>query len=113
LSDRVKVITGAALDTLPTLSGPFDLSFIDADKQSNPDYFRWALKLSRRGSVIVIDNVVREGRVIDAKSDDANIKGIRRLTEMMADEPHVSATAIQTVGVKGYDGLAVALVVAD
>ena len=113
LSDRVKVITGAALDTLPTLSGPFDLSFIDADKQSNPDYFRWALKLSRRGSVIVVDNVVREGSVIDAGNDDANIKGIRRLTEMMAAEPRVSATAIQTVGVKGYDGLAVALVVAD
>ena len=113
LSDRVKVITGAALDTLPTLSGPFDLSFIDADKQSNPDYFGWALKLSRRGSIIVVDNVVRDGRVIDAQSDDPNIQGIRRLTEMMAAEPRVSATAIQTVGVKGYDGLAVALVVAD
>ena len=113
LSDRVKVITGAALDTLPTLSGPFDLSFIDADKQSNPDYFRWALKLSRRGSVIVVDNVVREGKVIDVGSDDANIKGIRRLIEIMAAESRVSVTAIQTVGVKGYDGLAVALVVAD
>jgi predicted O-methyltransferase YrrM len=113
LSDRVKVITGAALDTLPNLSGPFDLSFIDADKQSNPDYFGWALKLSRRGSIIVVDNVVRDGRVIDAQSDDPNIQGIRRLTEMMAAEPRVSATAIQTVGVKGYDGLAVALVVAD
>jgi predicted O-methyltransferase YrrM len=113
LSDRVKVITGAAIDTLPTLSGPFDLSFIDADKRSNPDYFRWALKLSRRGSIIVVDNVVREGRVLDAKTDDADIQGIRRLTEIMAAESRVSATAIQTVGVKGYDGLAVALVVAD
>lgn len=113
LSDRVKVITGAAIDTLPTLSGPFDLSFIDADKRSNPDYFRSALKLSRRGSVIIVDNVVREGRVIDAKTDDADIQGIRRLTEMMAVESRVSATAIQTVGVKGYDGLAIALVVAD
>ena len=91
----------------------FDFSFIDADKQSNSDYFRWALKLSRKGSIIVVDNVVREGRVIDAKSDDANIKGIRRLTEMMAAESRVTTTAIQTVGVKGYDGLAIALVVAD
>ena len=113
LSDRVKVITGAALDTLPTLSGPFDLSFIDADKQSNADYFRWALKFSRRGSVIVVDNVVREGRVIETDSGDANIEGIRRLNTMIAAEPRVSATAIQTVGVKGYDGLAIALVVAD
>ncbi len=113
LADRVKVVTGAALDTLPTLSGPFDLSFIDADKQSNPDYFRWALKLSRRGSIIVVDNVVREGRVIERDSNDANIDGIRRLNTMIAGEPRVSATAIQTVGVKGYDGLAIALVVAD
>jgi predicted O-methyltransferase YrrM len=113
LSDRVKVITGAALDTLPSLSGPFDLSFIDADKQSNPEYFRWALKLSRKGSVIIVDNVVREGRVLDASSDDANIRGTRRLFDAMAAEPRVSTTAIQTVGVKGYDGLAIALVVAD
>ncbi len=113
LSDRVKVITGAALDTLPALSGPFDLSFIDADKQSNPDYFHWALKLSRRGSIIVVDNVVREGKVLDAKSNDANIDGIRRLNTMIAAESRVSATAIQTVGVKGYDGLAIALVVTD
>jgi predicted O-methyltransferase YrrM len=113
LADRVTVITGAALDTLPALKGPFDFSFIDADKQSNPEYFRWALKLSRKGSVIVVDNVVREGRVVDAKSDDPNILGIRRLHEIMAAEKRVDATAIQTVGVKGYDGLAVALVVAD
>jgi len=113
LADRVTVITGAALDTLPGLKGPFDFSFIDADKQSNPDYFRWALKLSRKGSAIVVDNVVRDGRVIDAKSDDPNIQGIRRLNEIMAAETRVDATAIQTVGVKGYDGLAVALVVAD
>jgi len=112
-ADRVTVITGAAIDTLPTLGGLFDFSFIDADKKSNPDYFQWALKLSRQGSVIVIDNVVREGRVIEADSNDANIEGIRRLNTMIAAEPRVSATAIQTVGVKGYDGLAIALVIAD
>lgn len=113
LADKVAVITGAAIDTLPTLQGPFDFSFIDADKRSNPDYFRWALKLSRKGSVIVVDNVVRGGRVLDAKGGDPDVEGIRRLHEMMAAEPRVSATAIQTVGVKGHDGLAVALVVAD
>ncbi len=113
LADKVTVITGAAIDTLPRLKGPFDFSFIDADKQSNPDYFRMCLKLSRKGSVIVVDNVVREGRVLDTKGGDANVEGIRRLYEIMAAEPRVSATALQTVGVKGHDGLAVALVVAD
>lgn len=110
-ADRVDVITGAAIDTLPTLGGMFDFSFIDADKKSNPDYFQWALKLSRQGSVI--DNVIREGRVIETDSNDANIEGIRRLNTMIAAEPRVSATALQTVGAKGYDGLAIALVVAD
>ncbi|HEX4860335.1 MAG TPA: O-methyltransferase [Rhizomicrobium sp.] len=113
LADKVTVITGAAIDTLPTLKGPFDFSFIDADKRSNPDYFRWALKLSRKGSVIVVDNVVRWGRVLEAASGDPDVEGIRRLNEIMAAEPRVSATAIQTVGAKGHDGLAVALVVAD
>ena len=113
LGDRVKVLTGAAIDTLPTLSGSFDFSFIDADKKSNPDYFQWALKLSRRGGVIVVDNVIREGRVIETGTNDANIEGIRRLNTMLAAEPRVSATAIQTVGIKGYDGLAIALVTAD
>jgi predicted O-methyltransferase YrrM len=113
LADRVTVLTGSAIDTLPTLGGLFDFSFIDADKKSNPDYFQWALKLSRQGSVIVVDNVVREGRVIETDSNDANIEGIRRLNTIIAAEPRVSATAIQTVGVKGYDGLAIALVIAD
>lgn len=113
LADKVTVITGAALDTLPTLDAPFDFAFLDADKKSNPDYFGWALKLSRKGSVIVVDNVVRGGKIVDAASTDENIQGIRRLNEIMAAEKRVSATAIQTVGVKGYDGLAVALVVAD
>jgi predicted O-methyltransferase YrrM len=113
LADRVEVITGAAIYTLPTLGGLFDFSFIDADKKSNPDYFQWALKLSRQGSVIVVDNVIREGRVIEIGTNDANIEGIRRLNTMIAAEPRVSATALQTVGNKGYDGLAIALVVAD
>jgi len=112
-ADRVDIITGAAIDTLPTLGGMFDFSFIDADKKSNPDYFQWALKLSRQGSVIVVDNVVREGRVVETDSNDANIEGIRRLNTMIAAEPCVSATALQTVGAKGYDGLAIALVFAD
>jgi predicted O-methyltransferase YrrM len=113
LEDRVDVITGAAIDTLPTLGGLFDFSFIDADKKSNPDYFQWALKLSWQGSLIVVDNVIREGRVIETDSNDANIEGVRRLNTVMAAESRVSATAIQTVGSKGYDGFAMALVIAD
>jgi len=113
LADRVEVITGAALDTLPTLGGLFDFSFIDADKKSNPDYFQWALKLSRQGSVIVVDNVIRGGRVIETGTNDANIEGTRRLNTVIAAEPRVSATTLQTVGAKGYDGFAVALVIAD
>ena len=113
LSDRVEVITGRALDTLPKLVGQFDFFFIDADKISNADYFRWALKLSHRSSVIVVDNVVRDGEVIDADSADHGVAGTRKLMDYLATEPRVSATAIQTVGVKGYDGLVVALVIAD
>jgi len=114
-ANLAQVRLGRAIDTLPELeaegAGPFDLVFIDADKPSNPEYFAWALKLSRRGTVIVVDNVVRRGAVADAASDDAAVQGVRRLNAMMALEPRVSATAIQTVGVKGYDGFAVALVV--
>jgi predicted O-methyltransferase YrrM len=109
------VRVGRAVDTLDELdresAGPFDLVFIDADKQSNAAYFAWALKLSRRGTVIVVDNVVRAGAVADAASTDAAVQGVRRLNHLMATEPRVSATAIQTVGIKGYDGFAVALVV--
>ncbi len=101
---------GPALATLPQLAGPFDFIFIDADKESNADYFGWALKLSRRGSLIVVDNVVRDGRVIEAASTDPLIQGTRRLYEAMAVEPRVAATIIQTVGRKGHDGLALALV---
>lgn len=110
LGRKVEVILGKALDTLPSLTGPFDMSFIDADKQSNAEYFSWALKLSRPGSLIVVDNVVRDGKVIDTRSKDASVQGVRRLNDLIAGEKRVSATAIQTVGSKGYDGFTVALV---
>jgi predicted O-methyltransferase YrrM len=117
LADVVELRLGLALNTLPQLAaegrGPFDLIFIDADKPSNPDYFAWALKLSRRGSLIIVDNVVRKGAVIDAASADPNVVGVRRLYELIAAEPRVSATAIQTVGSKGYDGFALALVTGE
>lgn len=113
LANIVELRVGRALETLPELAGPFDLIFIDADKPSNSDYFTWALKLSRQGSLIVIDNVIREGAVIDAASADPNVQGVRRLNELLAAEPRVSATAIQTVGSKGYDGFTMALVIAD
>ncbi len=114
LGDRVSVRIGRAIDTLPQIeaenAGPFDLTFIDADKPSNPDYFEWALKLTRPGGLIIVDNVVREGAVIDAQSTDANVRGSRRVLERMAAEKRVTATAIQVVGVKGWDGLAIAQV---
>jgi predicted O-methyltransferase YrrM len=108
----VELRLGAALDTLPHITGPFDLIFIDADKQNIPRYFEWALKLGRVGSLIIVDNVVRGGAVIDAASGDASVQGVRRFLDMLAGEPRVSATAIQTVGLKGYDGFALALVTA-
>jgi predicted O-methyltransferase YrrM len=114
LLDRVDLRVGPALDTLPQLessgAGPFDLIFIDADKRSNPQYLDWALKLSRPGTVIVVDNVVRDGRVIDAESDDPDIQGTRQMFEIMAAEPRLSATVVQNVGIKGYDGYALAVV---
>jgi len=116
LDGVVEVIEGKALETLPRLlaegRGPFDFVFVDADKQNQADYFTWALKLTRVGSVIVLDNVIREGAVADAGSADPAVQGVRRANELMAKEPRVSATAVQTVGSKGYDGFAVALVVA-
>jgi predicted O-methyltransferase YrrM len=103
-----------ALETLPRLAaegrGPFDLIFIDADKPSNPEYFSWALRLSRPGTMIIVDNVVRGGAVANAASADASVRGVRRLNEMLAAEPRASATTIQTVGSKGYDGFTLALV---
>jgi predicted O-methyltransferase YrrM len=110
LEKKVEIRVGPALDTLPSLEAPFDFTFIDADKQNNAEYFTWALRLSRPGSVIVVDNVVRDGKVIDAQSRDASVQGVRRLNELLAVEKRVSATAVQTVGMKGYDGFAVALV---
>jgi predicted O-methyltransferase YrrM len=110
VSDLVEVRVGEALKTLPMLEGPFDLVFIDADKQNNADYFQWALRLSRPGSVIIVDNVVREGKVADPDSTDENVLGVRRLVDLIAAEPRVSATAIQTVGGKSYDGFLLAVV---
>jgi predicted O-methyltransferase YrrM len=116
LADVADVRVGPALDTLPKLQaegdGPFDLIFIDADKPGYPDYLRWSLRLSRPGSMIIADNVVRGGAVADSASTDANVQAVRRFIEMLAAEPRVSATAIQTVGSKGYDGFALALVLA-
>lgn len=114
LADVVEIRVGRALDTLPELAaegyGPFDVVFIDADKPSNPDYLAWSLKLTRPGSLIVADNVVRDGGVVDGTSDDPKVQGVRRFTELVAAEPTLSATALQTVGSKGYDGLMMALV---
>jgi predicted O-methyltransferase YrrM len=114
LAEIVEVRLGPALDTLPQLAreglGPFDLIFIDADKASTADYFAWALKLSRPGTLIIVDNVIREGAVIDAGSPDASVQGIRRFLEAAKAEPRANVTAIQTVGSKGYDGFAVVLV---
>jgi predicted O-methyltransferase YrrM len=107
---RVDIRVGRALDSLAALQAegvePFDFAFIDADKQSIPQYFEWALKLARPGSVIVVDNVVRRGAVIDKASTDPNVIGVRLFNELVAKTPNVSATAIQTVGTKGYDGFA-------
>jgi predicted O-methyltransferase YrrM len=115
LSDRVEVIVGPALDTLPRLAGDpgpasFDLIFIDADKPNNPAYFDWAVRLTRPGGAIVVDNVVRQGRVADRSSDDPNVIGTRQLLEAMADHPGIAASALQTVGSKGHDGFAIAFV---
>jgi len=114
LSKRVEIRLGRALDTLPKLAAeakdPFDLIFIDADKASIPQYFTWSLKLSRPGSVIIVDNVVRKGAVIEADSRDEDVQGVRRLNEMLMTEKRVTATTIQTVGSKGYDGFTLALV---
>jgi predicted O-methyltransferase YrrM len=110
----VEIRIGDALETLPQLSaerrGPFDLIFVDADKQNIPAYFEWAMKLSRPGTLIVVDNVVRSGAVIDADSDDPSVQGVRRFVELLGAQTGASGTAIQTVGTKGYDGFAVVLV---
>jgi predicted O-methyltransferase YrrM len=116
LADLTEVRVCRAQETLPHLvtsgAGPFDLIFIDADKAGYPDYLRWSLELARPGTVIIADNVVRDGAVVDPASDDPDVRGVRRFIELLAAEPRVSATAIQTVGTKGYDGFALAVVVA-
>ena len=115
LEGVVEVVVGRAAETLARLAaegrGPFDLFFLDADKEGNPEYLRWALELSRPGTLIVADNVVRGGAVLDAASEDPAVRGTRRFAELLAADPRVSATAIQTVGSKGWDGFTVALVV--
>ncbi|MFZ6862675.1 O-methyltransferase [Undibacterium sp. Ji67W] len=114
LSHIVEVRVGKAIDTLPLLEqegiAPFDLIFIDADKPSNPSYLEWSIKLSRPGTVIIGDNVVRNGAVTDGGSDDKNVIGVRRFFDLMAENPRLNATAIQTVGSKGYDGFSIAMV---
>ena len=105
-------MTGAALDTLPTLQGqePFDLVFIDADKNNYPGYLDWAPRLTRPGSLILGDNVVRAGSVLDPDSDDPNVVGVRRFNEMLAADERLEAVILQQVGAKGYDGLSLARV---
>ena len=114
LERMIELRLGRAIDSLQQLveerAGPFDLIFIDADKAGIADYFAWSLKLARPGTVIVVDNVVRKGAVIDADSTDASVQGVRRFAGMLAHEPRVSATTLQTVGAKGYDGFTLAVV---
>ena len=115
LSDRVEIQTGAAVDSLASLEaagfGPVDFAFIDADKQNNVAYFRSALRMARPGGLIVIDNVVRGGRVTDPDSTDPSVIGTRAVVEAIAAEPRVTATALQTVGSKGWDGFILATVI--
>jgi predicted O-methyltransferase YrrM len=110
LAEVAEVRVGRGLDLMRSLSGPFDLFFIDADKEGYPEYFRGCLELSRPGSVIVFDNVVREGKVIEPSTRDSMVQAVRRLYEDIAAESRVSATSIQTVGAKGYDGFCMAIV---
>jgi predicted O-methyltransferase YrrM len=113
VDDRVEVIVGAALDTLPALAErdeKFDLFFIDADKENNVAYVEWAVKLSEPGAIIVVDNIARFGRVLDPAPDDLQARAVRDMLEMMGANPRLDAAAIQTVGTKGWDGFAVAIV---
>ncbi|MBY4890635.1 O-methyltransferase [Pantoea sp. DY-15] len=110
LAERVVLHTGAALDVLPTLEAPFDMIFIDADKVNNPRYLEWAIKLSKQGTVIMGDNTVRGGGVIGSSSEDLNVKGMREFVQMISEDERLDATAIQTVGEKGWDGFVMAIV---
>lgn len=108
VADRVKIVVGEALDTLPGLTGAFDLIFIDADKENNSAYLRHAIRLGRRGTVIVVDNVVRAGRVVVPAEDDQQARGVRDMLEMLSGQECLEAAALQTVGAKGWDGLLIA-----
>lgn len=111
VADRVEVMVGAALNTLPTLTGePFDLVFIDADKENNVAYLQWAVKLARPGSVIVVDNVIREGKILDPAAADAAAGASRQALRLMGEHPRLDTAVIQTVGAKSWDGFALALV---
>lgn len=113
VADRVEIVVGAALDTLPTLAGrseKFDMVFIDADKENNVAYVEWAVELSDPGAIIVVDNIARFGRVLEPAPDDRQAKAVRDMLEMMGAHPRLETAAIQTVGTKGWDGFAVALV---
>ncbi|MCV7382941.1 O-methyltransferase [Mycolicibacter longobardus] len=111
VGERVQILVGPALETLPTLSGePFDLVFIDADKENNVGYLNWAVELSRPGAVIVVDNVIRDGAILDPESGDETARGSREVLELMGEHPRLQAAALQTVGVKGWDGFALAVV---
>jgi predicted O-methyltransferase YrrM len=116
-TDRVEVRVGPARDTLPQLAtegrSPFDLIFIDADKESYPEYLAWALKLARPGALIIADNVIRDGKILDPADTDPRVQGARRFNQLLAEEPRVKATVIQTVGGKGHDGMAIAIVTAQ
>ncbi len=115
LAATIEVRVGAALDTLPVLASEerarFDLVFIDADKVNTPAYFEWAMRLTHAGSLIIVDNLVRDGKLADADTADDNVRGMQRVMDLLSSERRVLATAVQTVGVKGYDGFAIALVV--
>lgn len=112
VTDKVKIIVGPALESLARLAGagiePFDFFFVDADKKEGPAYLEWAIKLSRPGAVVVVDNVIRDGDVIDEQSDHPSVKGVRALFDLISQHPRVEATAIQTVGQRGYDGILIA-----
>lgn len=112
LEEVIEMLVGPAIDTLPRLAdrAPFDLIFIDADKPSNPVYLQWALKFSRPGTLIVGDNVVRDGAVTDPKNDDPRVKGVRKFIELLGENPRLTVTALQTVGSKGWDGFTIARV---
>jgi len=104
----VQIVVGAALETLPTLVGTFDLVFIDADKENNGAYVRWAIELGRPGTVIIVDNAVRQGRIVNPQ--DPQAQGVRDMLEMMGAHPNLDTAAIQTVGIKGWDGFAIAVI---